>query len=201
MTINLITSSVSSVSESNTLNQRSSTHMIETKRLILHPLTIDQLSNYCRNDFSLEEELGVKKIRRVVAPELSEALTNTIVPNVSDPRKNYLLCTLWSAISKGRREMVGDICFTDVPNQMGEIEIGYGTHEGFQNKGYMTEIVSGIITWLYNESSVKKVIAHTDKANPASAQVLLKNGFLIAEETGSLNKWVLSVENKSHAEL
>ena len=175
--------------------------MIETSRLLIQPLTVDQLQKYLRNDFSLEEELRLKKIKRIITPQLRDALHHTILPNASDPEKNYLFCTLWSAISKDGREMVGEICFTDVPNQLGEIEIGYGTHEEFQNMGYMTEIVSGIIIWASSQPSILKIIANTDKTNQASFKVLLKNGFMLEGETEAVHKWVLNFQNKSPHEL
>jgi len=175
--------------------------MIETSRLLIQPLTVDQLQKYLRNDFSLEEELGVKKLKRILTPQLREALVHTILPNASNPEKNYLFCTLWSAISKDGREMVGEICFTDIPNHLGETEIGYGTHDGFQRRGYMTEIVSGIITWASSQPSIKKIIAHTDKTNQASFKVLLNNEFIMDAETEAVQKWVLDFQNKSHHEL
>lgn len=45
--------------------------------------------------------------------------------------------------------MVGDICIVGEPNASGEIEIGYGTYEEFQQKGFMTEAVGGIIKCQY----------------------------------------------------
>ncbi len=37
------------------------------------------------------------------------------------------------------------------PNANGEIEIGYGTYDEFQGKGFLTEIVGGIIEWTKNQ--------------------------------------------------
>jgi len=36
---------------------------------------------------------------------------------------------------------VADVCFQGEPNEIGEIEIGYGTYKQHQGKGYMTEAV------------------------------------------------------------
>ena len=35
--------------------------------------------------------------------------------------------------------MIGDLCMVGEPNADGEIEIGYGTYEQFQGKGFMTK--------------------------------------------------------------
>ena len=65
--------------------------MIETARLLIKPLTYDQLVKYTRNDNSLEKELGLGFTNRVISAELQEALENTILPSVSDLQKNYQL--------------------------------------------------------------------------------------------------------------
>ncbi len=121
--------------------------MIETERLILKPLTYEQLTKYLACDNSLELELNLNETKRIISQELTEAFNQIILPNVADKSKNYLFCTLWTAISKDDKKMVGDLCITGKPNEAGEIEVGYGTYDEFQNKGFMTEIVSGFIKW------------------------------------------------------
>ena len=74
--------------------------MIETERLLLKPLTYDQLVKYARCDNSLEKELNLHETSREISYELREALEQTILPNVADITKNYLYSTLWTAILK-----------------------------------------------------------------------------------------------------
>jgi len=87
--------------------QTSNNKMIETERLILRPLTYDQLIKYIKGDNSLEKELHLNPTSRTISPELKEALENTILPNVADTSKNYLYSTLWTAISKHDKKMTG----------------------------------------------------------------------------------------------
>jgi len=63
--------------------------MIETKRLILKPLTYDQLVKYIKCDKSLEKELKLNETSRTISLELKEAFKQTILPNVADKTKNY----------------------------------------------------------------------------------------------------------------
>jgi [ribosomal protein S5]-alanine N-acetyltransferase len=169
--------------------------VIETARLILKPLTYEQLIKYTKCDNSLEEELNLKETSRTISFELKEAFEQTILPNVADKSKNYLYSTLWTAISKTDNKMVGDLCIVGEPNEEGEIEIGYGTYEEFQNKGFMTEIVSGIIEWAKTQSKVKSIIASTEKSNIASFKVLVKNMFVKISETDTLLSWRLKLNN------
>ena len=167
--------------------------MIETGRLIIKPLTYEQLVKYIKCDHSLEEELNVHASTRTISTELKEAMEQTILPNVADKTRNYLYSTLWTAISKAENKMVGDLCIVGEPNDIGEIEIGYGTYDEFQNKGYMTEIVSGIIEWAKTQPKVKSVIASTDKTNTASFKVLEKNNFIQIGESETLYNWKLAI--------
>ncbi len=163
--------------------------MIETHRLILIPLTYDQLLKYIRCDHSLEAELNVQPSSRKISTELKEALEQTILPNVADPNKNYLYSTLWTAVLKEERSMVGDLCIIGEPNAAGEIEIGYGIYDEYKNRGYMTEIVSGLIRWAKSETKVLAVVASSEETNFASSKVLEKNGFVAIGKTGTLINW------------
>ncbi len=167
--------------------------MIETNRLILRPLTYEQLIKYVKCDNSLERELSLNESSRTISKELKEAFEQTILPNVADNSKNYLYSTLWTAISKIDNQMVGDLCIVGEPNAIGEIEIGYGTYDEFQGKGYMTEIVSGMIEWAKNQPEVKVIIASTNKTNTASFKVLEKNNFIKIGSTDVLFNWKLEI--------
>lgn len=163
--------------------------MIATPRLLLLPLTYSQLLKYIRCDHSLETELHVQPSSRKISIELKAALEETILPKVADPSKNYLYSTLWTAVMKESNQMVGDICIVGEPNEAGEIEIGYGTYDEFKNKGYMTEIVGGMLEWVKTQPTVKTVIASTEKENISSCKVLEKNGFTNYGENGNLILW------------
>ena len=51
--------------------------MIETSRLLIRPLTYEQLVKYLQNDNSLEAELNLTPSLRSISPELKEALEQT----------------------------------------------------------------------------------------------------------------------------
>jgi [ribosomal protein S5]-alanine N-acetyltransferase len=168
--------------------------MPETNRLILIPLTYQQLLMYARCDNSLERELNLNDSSRIIEADLKEALEQTILPNVADKSKDYLYSTIWTAISKAENKMVGDLCIYGEPNEKGKIEIGYGIYKEFRNRGFMTEIVQGIIEWAKTQPTVKSITASTHKTNLASFRVLEKNGFVNNGESGDLFHWILPVD-------
>lgn len=168
--------------------------MIETERLILKPLTYEQLVKYIKADNSLEAELNLNETSRTISPELKEAFEQTILPNVADTTKDYLYSTLWTVILKTDNKMVADICIVGEPNESGEIEIGYGTYDEFQKNGYMTEAVGGMIIWAKSQPKVSSIIASTEKENIGSYTILLKNNFIKISETDTLFNWKLGLK-------
>lgn len=168
--------------------------MIETERLILRPLTYDQLLKYDKSDNSLEAELNLEKSPRSISPELREALDYGILPNVADEQQNYLFSTLWTIILKESNRMVGDVCFKGEPNIDGEIEISYGTHFEFRRKGYMTEAVGEMLKWAKMQSNVMKVLANTEKNNLSSQRVLRNNGFSQINDADGIIYWEIRVK-------
>ena len=168
--------------------------MIETERLILIPLTHEQLIKYMRLDNSLETDLNLNETSRTISPELKEALGQTILPNVADISKNYLFSTLWTVILKEENKMVGDLCFLGEPNAEGEVEIGYGTYEEFRKRGFMTEAVAGMIKWAEKQPNIRSIIASTEKSNIDSFSILERNNFIKSGETETLYNWGLRID-------
>jgi RimJ/RimL family protein N-acetyltransferase len=167
--------------------------MIETQRLLLKPLTYEQLLKYRKSDNSLENDLKLNKTSRIISADLVEALEETILPNVADLNKNYLYSTLWTLIVKEENKMVGDLCFMGEPNLDGEIEIGYGTYDVFRRRGYMTEAVGGMIKWAASQPNVLSILASTEKKNMASHNILKKNNFTQIGESESILQWRIKI--------
>lgn len=165
--------------------------MIETERLLLRPLSSEQLKKYLQNDNSLEEELGLNKSRQKLSDELKEAIEYQILPSLQDSAKDYLYNTLWIAISKKSREIVGGLAFKGEPNAYGEIELGYGMYEAFQQQGLMSEMVASIVSWAKSRNEVLAIRANSGKNNVASSKVLVKNGFEINGMDEEFFHWIL----------
>lgn len=163
--------------------------MVTTERLIIKPLTLEQLQKYILADGSLEEEFQTHYIPRTITFELQEAIEQTIIPKINDSKSDYLYSTLWVIIAADSNYLIGDLCFIGEPNEEGEIEIGYGIYESFREKGYMKEAINGMIQWASEQHQVKSIIAHTTKFNQASFILLQKNNFVKIDELEFLYKW------------
>jgi RimJ/RimL family protein N-acetyltransferase len=156
--------------------------MIETERLLLKPLTADELKRQVEAPELFALELGLKPSSSLVDDEAIEAILNDLLPNLSDPDKDPCFYTMWIIICKKEQAITGGICFHGEPNENGEVEIGYGTDDGYRNKGFMTETIAGLVTWLRTKPDIKAIIAETTDDNEASVRVLQKNGFTILKK-------------------
>lgn len=163
--------------------------MIETERLRIIPLSLEQLRKYLQPGGTLEKELGLSPSERYISPDLAEAFETSILPNVADTNKDHLYYTLWAIISKAENTIVAGLLFTGEPSKDGEVEIGYGTEPPHQNKGYMTEAIGGIIRWAHSQKAVKTVLAQTDKDNLPSHKTLMRNNFLPFRNDGDKIWW------------
>ena len=87
------------------------------------------------------------------------------------------MAQLFFLIHKDDRVVVGSADFKDIPNENGEVEIGYGLGKEFERNGYMTEAVKAMCEWALKQNGVTSVIAETDLEGLASQKILERCGF------------------------
>ncbi|GAB3644016.1 GNAT family N-acetyltransferase [Spirosoma arcticum] len=163
--------------------------MIETLRLTLLPLTLDQLRLHVADDTQLEASLGLTKGHRKVVEPLLSVIVHFTVPRLKDPARNPLLNTVWIAIDRQKQQIVADAKFKGEPDETGTVEIGYGTYPAFQRQRYMAEMVGGMVRWAGEQPGVLRVVADTDAENVASQKVLEKNGFQLFDQIEQMLWW------------
>lgn len=156
--------------------------MIETERLFIKPLTAEELKKHVKEPEALARELGLTPSQSLIENETKEAILNDLLPNILNPSNDPLFYTMWLVIEKAEKAIIGGICFHGAPDEQGEIEIGYGTDEGYRNRGFMAETIAGMIDWLRGKKTVRKVRAETATDNIPSVKVLEKNGFKVVQQ-------------------
>ncbi len=166
--------------------------MIETKRLIIKPLSLKELIDYLKTPDILAKNMGLPPSKSLIDKETQDAILNELLPNLSDAKKNPLFNTMWIMIEKNKNAIIGGICFHGEPDENGEAEIGYGTDEEYRNKGYMTETICGLVSWLKDNKLVRIIKTETDNGNSPSIRVLEKNNFKTVK--GSDNSVIMKLE-------
>ena len=168
--------------------------MVETSRLIIIPLSYDQLRLYLKGEDRLEKELRLRETVRNVSPEVKDSVEFFVLPSMKKALSDhYLFFTFWLVIEKTSRTIIAELGFKGAPNDKGDIEIGYGTFFGQRGKGLMTEAVGGMIEWAKQRPDVNCILAEADENNLASIRVLQKNNFEIFDKKGAMLWWKRNV--------
>lgn len=149
--------------------------IIETERLYLTALTANQLSLWIEDLPTLEAELNC-----IYDSEAVDVVTSFVKPQIdiiNKDKDNYLYHTFWFITRKEDRVVVGSCCLKGLPNENGEVEIGYGLGKSHEHNGYMTETVKAMCEWSLVQPIVSNVIAETECDGLASQRILQRCGF------------------------
>jgi [ribosomal protein S5]-alanine N-acetyltransferase len=152
--------------------------MIETERLILKPLSLNELKKYADSPSELAKELNLTATQSLLDDETREAITRDLLPNM-ESGKDPVFYSMWIVIEKSKKAIAGAFCFHSEPDEKGEVEIGYGTDYEYRNIGIMTETIAGIIQWIKTNKQIRTIRAETDYKNISSIRVLEKNNFRV----------------------
>lgn len=165
--------------------------ILETERLVLIPLSLDQLKKAIENREGVALELGLNSKVNNLDKNMMRVY-NIKIQNIERDADNILFYTYWEIILKSEKRLIGEIGFKGIPNGLGQIEIGYGIEEGYRNKGFTTEAVIKLMEWVFHQDiiPVKYVTACTNKENIASQKVLLKAGMRITNEDDKYFYWL-----------
>jgi len=134
---------------------------IRTQRLIISPLTNDEMKEWIRKENN---------------SDLKQAYEQMLAGCVNHPEQR-LWYAIWNMKVLGKDYLsVGDLCFKGLTNR-GAVEIGYGIKKEYEGQGYMTEAVQAMAYWASQQEGVENVEAETESDNHASQRVLEKAGF------------------------
>ena len=96
-------------------------------------------------------------------------------------------------------ELIGSISFHAPPDEMGMVEIGFGIHEKFRNRGYGKEALNAMFTWVCEQPQVKTLRYSVAQTNAPSQAIVQKfnfahKGVQIDDEDGPEDIYEMSVE-------
>lgn len=145
---------------------------IETERLILRAHTLGDAKAL----FALRtNEEVMRYIDRENPKDIQE--TEAKISLVHEGFNNGTSIAWVIAAKENPNEMIGEIGYyrTDLSNY--RAEVGYMLHSSFWRKGLISEALSKVLTFGFQEMKLHSVSANINPANDASRQILLKHGF------------------------
>ncbi len=150
---------------------------IETERLIIAPLTREESELYLTDVDAFARALRLAKAPDEPDEGTKRALNWLIDQSLQYDKNSSVWTAIWAFIDKRENVVVGNACFKGAPIN-GDAEIGYGTERQFQNRGYMTEGVRGLVSWGRQRNDLRGIVAETLKDNIPSQRVLESAGFV-----------------------
>jgi len=96
----------------------------------------------------------------------------------------------WVLVARDEGSVGGSAGFLGTLPQDCAIELGYGVHPLYRNRGYATEASQALIEWALSQPSVERVLAKCDAGNPPSIRVLEKAGMTrCGEDVSGMLLW------------
>jgi ribosomal-protein-alanine N-acetyltransferase len=161
---------------------------LESQRIDILPLNAADLSLAIENYTELQRQLGLNVISSELDDDMQYAMTIRLKKVRQDP-DHYLWLTHWAIIQREEQGIIGFIILKGCPNEKGEVIIGYEIDEKYRRKGYATEALQTINTWILSHPQAIYVIADTEKDNIASHHLLEHLGSERYQETEDVVWW------------
>jgi RimJ/RimL family protein N-acetyltransferase len=165
---------------------------LESERLNLLPLRAKSLALAEDNYGTMQTELGLKVNKTTLDEEMCYAMKIRL-KKVLENEENYRWYTNWAIILKEENIIIGYIILKGLPNEAGEVIIGYTIDEDYRRRGYASEAIHRLIQWIFSNNEVIAVIADTEKTNMPSCRLLENLGAIKYKETEDLIWW--KIEN------
>lgn len=146
------------------------TPTLETERLILRPLTQDDMNLL----LDLDSDPEVMRFISDGKPQTKEHYEKAIPSLVNYMKKNQGL-GLWIAYLKDTSEFIGWYILKHLPND-GEVEVGFRIKKKFWRNGYSTEAGKALLKYGFETLGLKKIAAIVRPDNFASQAVIKKIG-------------------------
>ncbi|MGN0521240.1 MAG: GNAT family N-acetyltransferase [Eubacterium sp.] len=141
--------------------------VLETERLILRPLTVDDAP-------AVVKWTGDERVTKFMSYTGYDDINiaRQWLESFQEEHSEYK----WGFVLKKTGELIGNGAIGEDVNMKGYWGIGYNIRYDCWNKGYTTEAMKAIISFAHTELGVNKICADHAIDNPASGRVMEKCG-------------------------
>jgi ribosomal-protein-alanine N-acetyltransferase len=145
--------------------------ILETDRLNLKPPTLADARDFfeIRSNHEFMKYIGRHPITHILEAE-------KYIQRILDGF-NSRTGLSWKICEKGSDKLIGYIGFWSIDYTHFRTEIGYGLHQDYHRKGYLTEALNTLTHFTFNELGLHSVLAEADDKNVATIKLLEKCGF------------------------
>lgn len=152
---------------------------ISTERLLLRKIekSDGEVILYLRSDEVINKYIQRPEHRKT--KNISDALEHIQkLSNETESNKSFS----WGITLKDDPKIIGTICIWNFSDDRKKGEVGYDLNPAFQGKGIMSEALTSVMNFGFNELNLNTIEAFTHKENESSKRLLEKNGFNFAND-------------------
>lgn len=163
---------------------------ISTDRLILIPFTLNMAAAILEGNLDVIEAMGLKTDNRWPDDETIAVLPK-IIKNLElvDEPTGF---ESWLIIRKDNMTVIGDAGFKGLPNDRGEVDIGYAVIREERKKGYGFEAAKALTDWACLQPNIESVTASCSVSNAPSIRILEKLGMVQTAREQEMIDWIIS---------
>lgn len=147
------------------------THMIETKRLLLRKLMVEDADAMFQN-WASDKEV-TKFLTWPAYTSLDTAIHILKEWTTSYEKPDFYQ---WAIVPKNLNEPIGSISVVSINEKTQMAEIGYCIGRPWWNRGITSEALSAVINFMFDQVGANRVQAKHDVNNPHSGLVMKKCG-------------------------
>lgn len=148
---------------------------LETERLILKP--IDE--SHAEDILKIRSNEVVNKFVKRIPPKTNYDALDFILTIKKRIRNNESL--YWGISYNNQQNLIGTICLWNFSEDRTEAEVGYELLPDHHRKGIMSEALSAVLNFGFNELNLLEILAFTNKFNENSKGLLVKHDFVLQE--------------------
>ncbi len=161
---------------------------IETNRLLLRPISQTDKGLI----FKYRSDKETNKYQTWIPETIYDV--ETFIRNVAKIINEAETWFQFVIIERQSGELIGDIGIHFFGEENMQVEIGCTLNKFFQNKGYATESIESVISYLFNDLNKHRIITSIDPDNTNSIKLVKRIGFRkeahFIESIFSNGKWV-----------
>ncbi|MCT2405962.1 GNAT family N-acetyltransferase [Chryseobacterium antibioticum] len=145
------------------------------------------------------ERLQLKEINESYVEDILKIRSNEIINQFvqrNSPKNNYdalqFILTIkertrnnetfyWGISLKDQPNLIGTICLWKFSDDRKQAEVGYELLPDYHRKGIMSEALTAVLNFAFNDLHLHEIVAMTNKFNENSKGLLLKHNFVLEE--------------------
>jgi ribosomal-protein-alanine N-acetyltransferase len=149
---------------------------LETKRLVLKEIDESNVEDILK----IRSNEVINQFVRRNSPKNNYDALQFVLTIKERTRNNETF--YWGISLKDQPNLIGTICLWKFSEDRKVAEVGYELLPDYHRKGIMSEALSAVLNFGFNDLHLQEIVAMTNKFNENSKGILLKHDFILEEE-------------------